>query len=466
MTITKESHGFWSSKNDYTLFTIGYVWGGKYHFLKYYYYSYYNKIELQSHLNAQDENNYEMGNTALSCKYMYYLAGLGSQLVCLYYAEGKGIGVHKYEKIDQSENENQLQNEAQLYYPTEDRVIYIKSTQIDSKNILVGWVTEKGIPYYSYYNIHFNDEIITTEQECFSNIKCQMKPQFFKFNYYTIKDENGEALFTCLMERNIIPEKPLADIYLGYFYSFSQSGDYNYYTTSENYFYENCTIHGYSIVFLETIKDFYVISDAVCSGKQQPIYRLFGDMTEEELATPATEAPAEEDLKYDACKCPDELCELDMTCTNDGDCKDQSYYGNKCDQLCEAINPLCIKCSRDGKCLECSDKHYFGASCEKLCDKCPDDTCDVNGICLDVTSDCEAQKYYGDKCNIQCNSPIIKKNCITCDRDGKCISCKDNKYWGSKCVDKCENCPGQTCVLMETVQFMIQNFVAMFNFME
>lgn len=205
LTITKESHGFWSSKNDYTLFTIGYVWGGKYHFLKYYYYSYYNKIELQSHLNAQDENNYEMGNTALSCKYMYYLGGLGSQLVCLYYAEGKGIGVHKYEKIDQSENENQLQNEAQLYYPTEDRVIYIKATQIDSKNILVGWITEKGVPYYSYYNIHFNDEIITTEQECFSNIKCQMKPQFFKFNYYTIKDENGEALFTCLMERNIIP---------------------------------------------------------------------------------------------------------------------------------------------------------------------------------------------------------------------------------------------------------------------
>ena len=36
LTITKESHGFWSSKNDYTLFTIGYVWGGKYHFLKYY----------------------------------------------------------------------------------------------------------------------------------------------------------------------------------------------------------------------------------------------------------------------------------------------------------------------------------------------------------------------------------------------------------------------------------------------
>ena len=46
-------------------------------------------------------------------------------------------------------------------------------------------------------------------------------------------------------------------------YSFSQIGDYNYYNTSQTYKYENCTIHGYSIVYLETIKDFYIISESL-----------------------------------------------------------------------------------------------------------------------------------------------------------------------------------------------------------
>jgi hypothetical protein len=198
--------------------------------------------------------------------------------VCAYYAEGKGIGIQKYKGMDASEP--YLNIDTQLYISFPDEIIYIKATQIDDSNILIGWITDKGVPYYAHYNIYFNeDEMPTIIYYPFDNIKCQLKPQFFKFNYYTVKNSGGEALYTCLMERNIFPEHPNADIMLGHFYPFTQIGNYFFWSITENNIYENCIIHGYSIVYLETMNDFYVISDAVCDGIQMPIYRMFGELS-------------------------------------------------------------------------------------------------------------------------------------------------------------------------------------------
>ena len=222
------------------------------------------------------------------------------------------------------------------------------------------------------------------------------------------------------MERNTYPKNPNADIMMGYFFDFSKEDRLSFFSTNDTYKYENCIIHGYSIVYIESKKDFYIISDAVCNGIPMPIYRLFGELSEEEKQPPVTETPVSEDLLYDSCdKCPDELCEIDLTCSREGDCKDQLYYGDKCDQSCEEISPLCIKCSRDGKCLECSDKHYFGVSCYDLCDKCPEGTCDIDGICTDISSDCVGQKYFGTKCDTKCKNDFCEK----CDRNGKCLEC-------------------------------------------
>ena len=93
------------------------------------------------------------------------------------------------------------------------------------------------------------------------------------------------------------------------------------------------------------------------------------------------------------------------------------------------------------KCLECSDKHYFGDTCKESCDKCPDDTCDIYGICFDENSDCKENKYFGPKCNNKC----INEFCLTCNRSGKCLECKDNKYSGETCEHECKNCPEGTC---------------------
>ena len=348
LTITKE-------EGSYTLFTIGYIFENKYNFLRYYYYYSNKNIELlQSHIQTGDKKNYLMANSALSCKYLYYMLGFGSQLVCLYYAEGKGVGLQKYEKIDQSQNANKLQIENQLYFPTEERVIYIRTTYIDDYNILIGWITESGVPYYTQYNIKSNDEKLDLSQYKFNYIKCQLKPQFFKFNLYTARNDKKEALYTCIMERNTYPTNPYADILVGYFSSFTKGLGRNYYkyTTNNNYKYENCTMHGYSLVYFENVKDYYIISDAICNGKQMPINRLISELSEDEKLPPETEAPVSDDLLYDSCdKCPDNLCELDLTCSKSGDCKEQSYFGDKCNKLCEEISPYCKICSREGMAL-------------------------------------------------------------------------------------------------------------------
>ena len=443
LTITKEA-------DRYTLFTIDFVSGGKLFFLRYYYIFSRKSIEIQSYLSTTDKNpygdEYPIKNNAVGCKYMYYkqIFGRGSQLVCTYFAEGKGIGLQKYEKIDQDQNVNKLQIEDQLYLPTNDSITYIKLAQIDDYNILIGWITDKGIPHYAQYNIHLNNYELKAEQYSFGNITCELRPQFFKYNNYSVRNDKKEAIYTCFMKRNTDPNKPYADIMIGYSFNFKNTAGENYYTFNSNYTYkyENCTMHGYSIVYFETKKDYYIISDAVCNGTKMPINRLFGELSEDEKKPATEEPPISDDLIYDSCdKCPDQLCELNLVCSRPGNCKDNDYFGDKCDKSCSEISSFCKKCSRDGKCLECTDEAHYGEDCKALCDKCPEGICNIDGTCIDDSSDCIGKKYFGPKCNIQCENSF----CSECDRNGKCLKCLDNKYSGDKCEHECKNCPGGTC---------------------
>ena len=75
LTITKEGHPLFN--DAYTLFTIGYISGDEFHFLKYYFYDRTKKIELKAHLKAEDEI-YSIKNSGISCKYMYFNLGINS----------------------------------------------------------------------------------------------------------------------------------------------------------------------------------------------------------------------------------------------------------------------------------------------------------------------------------------------------------------------------------------------------
>ena len=81
--------------------------------------------------------------------------------------------------------------------------------------------------------------------------------------------------------------------------------------------------------------------------------------------------------------CPEGICEMDGVCTNSGNCKDNEYFGDKCSNSCSEISSHCIKCSRDGKCLESDDNYHFWDNCDKKCDNCPNKKCYINGNCMD-----------------------------------------------------------------------------------
>ena len=442
LTITKET-------SSYTLFSIAFVSGSNYCIFKYYYQYNTKKIIYKGKFDSfTTENLILKYSNALSCKYLYFSRWYwdGSQLVCAFYAEREGkkiIRIHKHENMDQSSLNT---DDHDIYLPVEDEVIYIKSTQIDINNMLIGWITSKGIPFYAQYNIDKNEAIETKDHHSFNNIKCQFKPQFFKVNIYDIRNDYKEALYTCLMERNTYAANPYADIMLGYFFSFRKTGNgqscgYSF-NKNDTYKYENCTMHGYSIVYFETKNDYYIISDAVCNGIQMPINRLFGELSEEEKQPPVTEAPVSDDLFWESCdNCPEQLCELDLICSSPGDCKDQDYFGDKCDKSCQDINSFCKKCSRDGKCLECTDQSHYGSSCEESCGNCPGSICNFDGTCIDQSLNCIGNKYYGIKCDTECKNEF----CEACDRNGNCLKCKEDKYSGNTCQHECKNCPGGTC---------------------
>ena len=135
------------------------------------------------------------------------------------------------------------------------------------------------------------------------------------------------------------------------------------------------------------------------------------------------------------------MCDIDGTCIDTNSiCNDKISYGPKCNKPC---NENCQECNRNGECTSCKDNHKWDISCNKQCSNCPDGTCDITGICIDQTSNCQGNDYYGNKCDQLCIS--INENCVECNRDETCISCNENKYSGNECQTLCSSCPGGKC---------------------
>ena len=141
----------------------------------------------------------------------------------------------------------------------------------------------------------------------------------------------------------------------------------------------------------------------------------------------------------DSCEnCPTD-CNMEGTCSDSStNCKNNLFYGTKCEIDCNKDRPDCITCDRNGKCLSCKDNKFYGPNCTDSCENCPTD-CNMEGTCNDSSSNCKNNLFYGTKCEIPCNKD--RKNCETCDRNGNCLSCTDNNFYGLNCTDSCQNCP-------------------------
>ena len=146
------------------------------------------------------------------------------------------------------------------------------------------------------------------------------------------------------------------------------------------------------------------------------------------------------------CKnCPSGECDINGKCIGEGDtCKDKTLTGDMCNEKCDETYSHCKECFMNGTCTLCEKSFYNSTTyCEDSCANCPEGECDINGKCLDPDTNCINSTHKGPKCDTPCDQD--KDNCLTCERDGKCLSCKEKKSYGDDCTDSCENCPEGIC---------------------
>ena len=153
---------------------------------------------------------------------------------------------------------------------------------------------------------------------------------------------------------------------------------------------------------------------------------FFGNSCEE----PCKNCPGEGEKGY---------CDINGICIDNlTKCDDDSYTGDNCSVLCSDIHSNCKRCDRNNICLECIDKDRFGPTCEDPCDNCPG-FCNISGICDDSEANCKDDHFTGNNCSVSCDEKY--SNCDRCDRNNKCLECKDKLSFGDTCETPCFNCP-------------------------
>ena len=203
----------------------------------------------------------------------------GYQIVCLYYINNIGITLQKLEDSDYVK----FDKRAELIYffnnYNKDEVKHIKGTLLSNKkNLLLAWITSGGVPYYYKYNIDTNDNITIQNNYYFEDSICKFKLQGFTVKYFDEKSE-GEIIYTCFGE-NIMAKYIINNNNLDIKYS--------------NYKYDNCSVHGLSIIYLDAKRDYYIISDADCNNKLKPLDLLFDELEDEDIII-ETEQPVDYD---------------------------------------------------------------------------------------------------------------------------------------------------------------------------
>ena len=139
-----------------------------------------------------------------------------------------------------------------------------------------------------------------------------------------------------------------------------------------------------------------------------------------------------------------DLCYINGTCKNLNDvCRNKSFTGETCNDLCSIKYENCKECDRENICTECNIKNQYGDFCNISCENCPDGLCNITGICQIQDKPCENKSLTGEYCNLTCSSIYNRSYCTECDRNYECTKCINETIFGVNCTKKCDNCPGE-----------------------
>ena len=266
-------------ESNYLYFVIGFFYNKQ---LKLYSYKYHIlQNTISEHISLTNANSFSSSYiiyNGLSCHYMKYSSS-SYYFICFYFINKSGyylaidyfkISSSSFQKYDYSKTFN-----------IEKKAYYIKAALFSNKSkLFIGWIASDGVPYYWMYDINQNVEKYVEHH--YTKTYCQLIPHGFKVNHYS---EKSEIIYTCIFESNTWTVRN-ANILV-------ESMNENFVQTNYTYKYNGCNLHGYSIVYLDAKRNYYIISDVNCASKLYPLNLLFGNLKEEEI-TVHTEAIKEE----------------------------------------------------------------------------------------------------------------------------------------------------------------------------
>ena len=253
--------GFISSKNLYM-----------------YYYKFVISSKKSSVCKLEKVNTYGITSNGFSCHYMKHV-NLDRYIITCLYGNDNYIIIEFFDVYDDT-TIIKSQDKSTIYIDALGQVKYIKGTLLipegDYKTLYVGYLTSDGTPYHWRYNINYN--IVKYEIRKFDKSICELIPHGFKYTYYP---EKSELLYTCLFESNTWTV-PNANILV-------ESLNNNEVQTNYTYKFNNCNLNAYSIIYLDTQHEYFIISDAECSNELIPFEILFEK--HDEVVTTIIEKP-------------------------------------------------------------------------------------------------------------------------------------------------------------------------------
>ena len=262
------TYAFEDSNNIY--FTIGFIYNEDF-----YLYSYkYHTIDktITKHKEAIRKQYYYIKNNGVSCHNMKYSGKFNTKIQyiisCLYSVDGNTLAIDFYDLTTSKLQKSTARDTFSIILT--HKVKYYKATLLpDEENLLIGYISVDGIPYSAGFNIN-NKKAYSVFN--FTESYCQNIVHGFKFNYYP---ERNESIYTCLFLSNswTIPN---AKILVG-----NIDEDNNH--KSLNYKFDNCEVHGYSVIYIDAKNDYYIISDANCNNELVPLICLYDNCKGEEV---------------------------------------------------------------------------------------------------------------------------------------------------------------------------------------
>ena len=237
-------------------FVIGFISDQELYLFYYKYQDSDGKLSIINRL--QGFNTYSIINNGLSCHYMqiskYFIA-------CLYSGNGR-IAIDFVDVYDTKIEKSKYVNPT--YISSIGEVKYIKGTLLipDYKTLYVGYISSDGTPYHWRYNINY--DIGQYKIKKFDYSICESIHHGFKYIYYP---EKAELLYTCLLESNTWTV-PKANILVEFL-------NQNEIQTNYTYKFNNCNLNAYSIIYLDSQHEYFIISDAECSNELIPFEILF-----------------------------------------------------------------------------------------------------------------------------------------------------------------------------------------------